>query len=147
MLIVAALCGLSPPLFAQDGEEGDPDRETLQRLGDQPVENEYELDVKVPPTRVQPPKPETDEERAAREAAERTAAVAQHLANAEKAFNERRIDQPPGDCAWFYYRSALDLDPGNPAAAEGLVRVQQDMIRRALEYARDLDFESAERLL
>lgn len=75
------------------------------------------------------------------------AQVSQHLAAARSAMKEGRIDQPETDCAWYYYRAALDLDAQNSEAQRGLLAVQQEMISRALEYARELDFESAERLL
>ena len=148
ILILAATVGQFAVLQAQEpAEESGEDRQQLQRLGDKPVENEYELDLTVPPRKVEPPKPETPEERAEREARERAAAIREHLAEADKAFAAGRVDQPPGDCAWFHYRSALDLEPTNAEAADGLARVQQDMIRRALAFAREMDFESAERLL
>ena len=147
ILILASLIGQSGLLVAQEPAAEDSDRQEMQRLGDKPVENEYELDVTVPPTRVVPPKPETPEERATREASERAAAISQNLAAGDRAFAAGRVDQPPGDSAWFHYRAAQDLDPENAQAAEGLARVQQNMIQRALGYARDMDFESADRLL
>jgi formylglycine-generating enzyme required for sulfatase activity len=146
MLILAAATVLSAPVFAQQDDSAE-DSETIQRLGDKPVDNEYELDVTVPPLTVTPPPPESPEQRAAREAFERQAAIERNLASAVGAERAGRIDQPPGDCAWFYYRSVLDLDAANADAAQGLVRVQDDMIGRAQEFAREMDFESAERLL
>ena len=78
---------------------------------------------------------------------ERTREVDRALAAGDLALRQGRLDQPPEDSAWFHYRTALDLDPGNEAAASGLQAVQESMIYRAIDYARDLDFESAERLL
>ena len=147
MLILAAATVLPAPAFAQQDDAGAEDAQTIQRLGDKPVENEYELDVTVPPRTVTPPPPESPEQRAAREAFERQAAIERNLASAVGAERAGRIDQPPGDCAWFYYRAVLDLDAGNQDAMQGLERVQDDMIGRALEFAREMDFESAERLL
>lgn len=146
ILILAAAIALPAPACAQQ-DDGAEDPQTLQRLGDKPVENEYELDVTVPPNTVTPPPPESPEQRAAREAFERQAAIERNLASAAGAEREGRIDQPPGDCAWFYYRSVLDLDAANQDAEQGLVRVQDDMIGRALKFAGEMDFESAERLL
>lgn len=146
ILILAAATLLPAPLLAQqDDDAGDP--QTVQRLGDKPVDNEYELDVTVPPRTVTPPPPESPDQRAAREAFERQAAIERNLASAVGAERDGRIDQPPGDCAWSYYRAVLDLDAGNEDATQGLVRVQDDMIGRALGFAREMDFESAERLL
>jgi formylglycine-generating enzyme required for sulfatase activity len=81
------------------------------------------------------------------EAGQQDIRVEEALAAGRLAFAEGRVDQPPGDCAWFYFSRALDLDPASEAAADGLRAVQEDMIERALEFARELDFESAERML
>ena len=149
ILILAAAALLPAHSYALQDDAGDDpqDVRTIQRLGDKPVENEHELDLTVPPSTVPKPKPESPEERAAREAFERQAAIERNLAAAARAEREGRIDQPPGDCAWFHYRAVLDLDASNEEAARGLLRVQEDMIGRALEFAREMDFESAERLL
>ena len=69
------------------------------------------------------------------------------LAAAQEAMLAGRVDQPPDDSAWTHYREALDLDPGNEAARAGLASVQAALIERALAYARDLDFETADRVL
>ncbi len=73
--------------------------------------------------------------------------VSRNLAAARSAMQDGRVDQPENDCAWYFYRAALDLEPHNNEALLGLLAVQQEMISKALEYARELDFESAERLL
>jgi hypothetical protein len=78
---------------------------------------------------------------------EREMAIEQHLAAASHAEREGRIDQPSDDCAWRHYRSALDLDPDNAAAQLGLLRVQEELVSRAEDFARDMDFEAAERTL
>ena len=70
-----------------------------------------------------------------------------YLRSARTAMREGRVDQPESDSAWFYFRSVLDLDPENAEAKQGLITVQQEMVSRALEYARELDFESADRIL
>jgi formylglycine-generating enzyme required for sulfatase activity len=149
ILILAAAALLPAHSYARQDDPGDDpqDARSIQRLGDKPVENEHELDLTVPPSTVPKPKPESAEERAAREASERQTVVERNLAAAARAEREGRIDQPPGDCAWFHYRAALDLDASNEEAAKGLLRVQEEMISRALELAREMDFESAERLL
>lgn len=144
--IVLAAVLLAPALPAQDAAQED-ERPAIQRLGDKPVENEYELDLTVPPSTKPKPQPETAEQRTAREAFEREMAIEHHLAEGIRAEREGRMDQPPGDSAWSHYRSVIDLAPDNVTAREGLIRVQEDMIARAGDYARDMDFESAERLL
>jgi formylglycine-generating enzyme required for sulfatase activity len=60
---------------------------------------------------------------------------------------EGRVDQPPGDNAWFHYRIVQQLDPSNAAARAGLYKVQQVMIERARQASEDLDFEYAAQLL
>jgi formylglycine-generating enzyme required for sulfatase activity len=69
------------------------------------------------------------------------------LAAAWIAMKEGRVDQPETNSAWFFYRQALDQDPENNQAREGLIAVQEDMIARALASARELDFDSAEAML
>lgn len=69
------------------------------------------------------------------------------LAAARKAMAENRIDQPDNNCAWFFFRQALDGAPENVEAQEGLISVQEYIIARALEQAMARDFDSAERSL
>jgi formylglycine-generating enzyme required for sulfatase activity len=119
----------------------------IQRLGDSGVEKEYQLDFNVPGQATPEASPPPTAQSQAAESFEREMAVEQHLAAASRAEREGRIDQPPADCAWLHYRSALDLDPGNAAAQLGLLRVQDALIARAEDFAHDMDFESAERTL
>ncbi len=69
------------------------------------------------------------------------------LEAARKAVKENRIDQPDNNCAWFFYRQALDNAPENIEAQQGLISVQEHILARALEQAKVLDFDSAERSL
>ena len=73
--------------------------------------------------------------------------LSDYLQSARSAFRDGRIDQPETDSAWFFYRQAASIEPQNQEAQQGLINVQEDMISRALEYARELDFESADRIL
>jgi len=124
-----------------------PAEKGIQSLGEAASENEYELDLTMPLQAADPAVVETPEARRAAEAFEREMAVERALAAAAEAEREGRVDQPPNDSAWFHYRKALELDPGNSAAEAGLKRVQEAMIAHAREYARDMDYESAERIL
>jgi len=146
MLILAAVFLAVPGAHAQQAPP-EAEKAPLQRLGDKPVENEYQLDLSVPQSQAPEPQPETEAQRQAREVFERELAIEQHLAAGARAFKQGDVDQPPGESAWFHYRAALDLDRSNADAAAGLARVQDEMIARAGDYARDLDFESATRLL
>ena len=119
----------------------------VQRLGDSAGEKEYPLDFNVPTRQSPEPSPPPTAKSEAAESFEREMAIEQHLAAASRAEREGRIDQPPDDCAWTHYRSALDMDPVNAEAQLGLLRVQQELIARAEEFARDMDFEAAERTL
>lgn len=58
-----------------------------------------------------------------------------------------RIDEPPNDSAWFYFRGVLDAAPDNSSAQKGLLEVQNRLIARAIDYAHELDFELADRVL
>jgi len=129
-------------------EEGQPaESQGIQQLGEAPVENEYELDLTVPVREAGPTSPESPEAKRAAESFEREMAIEKHLAAAAQAEREGRIDQPPENCAWFHYRSARELDPQNEYAEAGLLRVQQTMISSAKDHAREMDYESAERIL
>lgn len=142
ILILALMAVPAPDSRAQDTAPQN-DSEPPQRLSEPALEEEYELDLGVlqadqAGSAQQPPA-------AGREGGslERELAIEHHLAAAVKAEREGRIDEPPGDCAWFYYRSVRDLDPANVPADQGLRRVQEYMIARAEEYAREMDYESA----
>ena len=69
------------------------------------------------------------------------------LTLAREAMDDGRIVEPQGNNAWFYYRNVADRDPNNIAAQLGLEQVQKYLIGEALQYARDLDFESTHRIL
>ena len=126
------------------GQENPGKPNDFKRLGSDPVENEPVLDLSLPEPEK---KPETAAERQARLELEREMAINKHLEDARKAMQAGRVDQPEESSAWTYYRKALRLDPENATALEGLRDVQQDMVDRAVSYARDLDFETADRIL
>lgn len=143
--ILLFLAGTLPAggVYAQDPEEREASPD-FKRIGAEPVENEPVLDLSLP----QPEKkPETAEQRAERLRRQRQAAIEAHLAAANEAMQAGRVDQPPEDSAWTHYREALDLDPGSEAARAGLLSVQEVLVKRAVTYAHDLDFETADRVL
>jgi hypothetical protein len=108
ILILAAAIGLPAPACAQqDDDAGDP--QTLQRLGDKPVENEYELDVTVPPNTVTPPPPESPEQRAAEGVRRRATTSATRLSRRRECGADRSA---AGRLRLPFYRSA-DLDAAN----------------------------------
>lgn len=144
LLLTSAL--LVTNSYAQE-EPGDSGQQ-VNRLGDSPVRPEVELDPKVPTDQeTEAGAVETDAERETRLKAERERTLSRLFSAAGKAMREGRVDQPPGDCAWFYYRAILDMDADNLEAQRGLVAVQETMVEWAMEYARELDFESADRIL
>ena len=145
LLFAASACWV-PATVAQDDAKPAPARE-FQRLGDQPVDEELDLELNVQKPEEPAVKPETPQERKARQERERQQALQRLLQSAREAESAGRIDQPSGDCAWFYYRKALDLDPSDATAMAGLQNVQEVMIERAMTYAKELDFETADRLL
>lgn len=69
--------------------------------------------------------------------------IENELGLAEQAIQQGRVELPKTGSALYHYGRVLDLDPGNKAAFEGVRAVQQNMIDRALQFARDLDFDSA----
>lgn len=141
MFLLAAGLVLALDSFAQNTESKDQDP-TFQRLGDSPVEDELDLQLTVPSDQRQPDRAAEPDSQAGSEQW-----IASQLAEADRAFREGRVDMPANDCAWSLYRAVLEVDPQNTAALAGLRQVQDVMIDRAGEAARELDFESAERIL
>ena len=70
--------------------------------------------------------------------------VAGFLKSGETALESDRILEPENNNAFYYFTRALEEDPGNIQAQLGLVRVQEELIGKALTYAYDLDYEMAE---
>jgi formylglycine-generating enzyme required for sulfatase activity len=140
MLLVLSALLPALPVWAQDQDApANVTGRQLERLGDTPLGEEAELDLQIGPAE--------EKEAVAPVSADPAKLVATHLLQGDRAMREGRVDQPPRDCAWSHYRAALDLDPENAAAQAGLLAVQQSMIDRARAVARDLDFESARRIL
>lgn len=73
---------------------------------------------------------------------QRTAGTA--LEQARLAMAEGRLLEPAGDNALQYYHTALEAEPGNLLAQEGMAGVQQAVLDMALDAAENLDFESAQ---
>jgi formylglycine-generating enzyme required for sulfatase activity len=141
ILLLLAFTQVGGDLCAQTSESEAPGR-TYERLGDGPANEEHEFDLTVP-SRAQQESPDSLLDPQLKQ----QQTIAERLAAGNKALREGRIDQPPNDCAWAHYRAVLDIDPQNSEASQGLADVQDAMISRALSIARELDFESAERML
>jgi len=139
LLVAGPLPGAD--LYAQNSEPSQSDR-TFERLGESPETKEYELDLSVPA--MEPP---TAVEIAEALRLKQQQTISKKLAAGRKAIQEGRIDEPPNDCAWTHYRAVLDLDPQNVEAQQGLLDVQATLISQALSIAKELDFETAERML
>ena len=139
-LVVAAML---PPgiLHAQKPESSESGRQ-YERLGDSPLDDDIDLELTVP-VREEPRPPEPP----ASENLDQQQLIEQNLARAARAMQAGKIDNPPGDCAWFYYRSVLDADATNAEAQQGLLDVQKIMLANVVAVARELDFEMAERML
>jgi formylglycine-generating enzyme required for sulfatase activity len=60
------------------------------------------------------------------------------------ALESGRILEPQNSSALYYFKQALKKDPQDPAAKQGLTRVQRKLLDLALESAGELDFETAE---
>jgi len=58
-----------------------------------------------------------------------------------------RVVEPVNDSALFFYKQVLETEPRSVAARKGMEKVQIALIGRAVEYARELDFETAETVL
>ena len=66
------------------------------------------------------------------------------IKDAEEALTSGRILEPENSSAFYFYSAALEKDPQSAPALKGLERVQGALIERALEFARELDFETAD---
>jgi formylglycine-generating enzyme required for sulfatase activity len=62
----------------------------------------------------------------------------------DAALESQRFLAPENDNALYYYTLALSKDPQSKSGQLGLARVQKTLVDRALESARELDFDSAE---
>lgn len=129
---------------AQEEKAEPPTDSEFNRMGSQAVENEPDLDLWLPESR---PPPETAEQRQARLEAERLARLEGILDEANSAFSSGHIDDPYEGSALYHFNAVLALDPENTAALDGLGSVRDALIGRAIEYARDFDFETAEQYL
>jgi formylglycine-generating enzyme required for sulfatase activity len=145
--IIILISGAVLATFA-GAQESKPDsaEPALKRIGDSPVMDSLELNPIAPSSEAADQvEGQLAQEERVQESRPRT--LGRLMESAEAAKRAGRIDQPPGDCAWYYYRAMLDIDPRNADARHGLEDVQQHMIERARNFARDLDFESADRML
>jgi len=73
----------------------------------------------------------------------RLRAAAELLSAGNTALESRRLVEPEGNNAAYFYNRALAEDPRSRSAQSGLARVQEGLVQRALESARELDFEMA----
>lgn len=142
ILLVGGLFSTAPVL-AQEAQDTRPSSD-FKRLGGETVENEPVLDLSLPEPET---RPETPEQAAARREQERQALIERKLDEARAAMRAGRVDQPQESSAWTHYAEVLRLDPGNATALDGLATVQRTMVNRAVGFARELDFETANRLL
>ncbi|MFC1702722.1 formylglycine-generating enzyme family protein, partial [Pseudomonadota bacterium] len=62
----------------------------------------------------------------------------------EDALASGQILEPKNNSALYFYNKALQKDSQNETALRGLQGVQEALIERALEFARELDFETAD---
>jgi len=136
VLLMGLMTGLTSHAQDDTGAESQHERQ-IQRLGDVDQEEQWEMDLTPTVPRSEEPANDIPLEQK----------INGYLRSARQAMQEGRIDQPESNSAWLYFRSVLDLDPENADAQQGLLAVQQEMVSRALEYARELDFESADRIL
>ena len=142
---ILVLAAVMQPGVGPYAQEQDPERPSRQRerLGDEPLDRELELQLTVPRQEVvaPPPQPKVDE------AEERRKNLESRLSAGHAALQAGRIDEPVNDCAWSHFRAALDIDPESAEALQGLELVQEAMVARAVGVAKGLDFELAERIL
>jgi len=141
-ILLLAACALPEGyLYAQNTDSARAESR-LERLGDDPVEPELELDLTVPTREVKPSEEPPDANIPSQQQV-----IDRHLVAARAALQAGRIDQPANDCAWSHYRAVQDIDPQNEEAQQGLLVVQKALVERAIGIAKELDFDLAERIL
>lgn len=91
------------------------------------------------------PKPRVDTLSAVSE--EARAEVEDALARAEEARAAGRLIEPAGDSALYWYDAALELDPRNLAAKQGLEQIERAILQQALAAASDDRFADADQLM
>jgi len=62
----------------------------------------------------------------------------------DDALDTGQVLEPRNSSALYFYNKVLQKDPQNESALRGLARVQETLIERALEFALELDFETAD---
>ncbi len=62
----------------------------------------------------------------------------------DDALDSGQVLEPRNSSALYFYNKVLQKDPQNESALKGLERVQETLIERALEFALELDFETAD---
>ncbi len=77
----------------------------------------------------------------------RQSSLAQSLSQAAAAMDAGRLVSPPGQSARDFYQQALELDPGNSVAADGLVALHDALLAQAVVEAQELDFDTASELI
>lgn len=73
--------------------------------------------------------------------------LAERLRRGQTALAQGRLIAPPEDNARSAFEAALELDPDNARANEGLARVRRALLERVLELGREARFDRARRLL
>jgi hypothetical protein len=74
----------------------------------------------------------------------RSVAIESLLENAEKNLKKYRLTTPERDCAYFYFKEVLRMDPRNSAARKGIVRIGDAYGRLAEREISRSEYEKAE---
>lgn len=91
----------------------------------------------------EPPRPSLDRQLSLATVAQ----VPQLLDQAGRAFTNQRLTTPAWDNAYQRYRRVLELDPGNPMAQEGLLRIVEQYLTWAIRNARAGNYSKAQHYL
>lgn len=113
-----------------------------EALDDGRVEEALELVSAVETIR-----PEAEGLEALQDRVEQSQEIIGLLSSASDAMQAGRLVSPEDDNALARYRQVLELEPENADAQEGIVNLEQRLLDRATEAARDRDLEEAESLL
>jgi hypothetical protein len=119
------------------GKTGEASGPRLDRPASKPAED---LEKK----RALPPPIKHKASRSKKVASARSVAIQALLANAEKNLSQYQLTTPEKDCAYFYFKEVLRLDPRNVGARNGMRRIGDAYGRLAEREIRQFQYETAQ---
>ena len=115
---------------------------TSEPVSDQPASKPTEG---IEKKKASPPPIKQIASRSTKDASTRSDAIQTLLANGEKNLKKYRLTSPEKDCAYFYFKEVLRMDPRNAAARKGIYRIGDAYGRLAEREISRSEYEKAQR--